>query len=59
MDRVPLWKLVEIRNVGLLSLSQGIISPVSSLHKIPTSPHRPGKLPCELLATAAVHTSYN
>lgn len=40
------------------SLSHGIISPVSSLQRMPTSPQRPGKLPWELLATAAVQTSY-
>lgn len=43
---------------NLPSLSHEMISPVSSLQRIPTSPQRPGKLPCELLATAAVQTSY-
>jgi hypothetical protein len=41
------------------SLSQGTISPVSFLQRIPTLPQRPGKLPCELLATAAVQISYS
>ena len=50
--------LLDEMHAYVPSLSHGTISPVSSLQRIPTSPHRPGKLPCELLATAAVQTSY-